>query len=303
LEQTHLGDIEHMTVVIGKRFGETITLLSDTMITDTGARRHDIIPGQLKSIILSDRLSVAYAGHAGPALAAIGKAPSIFTTKGLTGLLNALCEVTSSNAHDVEFMVAAHNPTAELRRVWQGQVSGPLDDSCIGNHAILTAVFQRFSPVGDPKADAFKFRTAFIDAFTDQKVFLGAGVGGFPIVLQALPSGHVYKGHTVNSSWKPIEFVPRATIFEDENDLLTGEWSFRHDILATKSTGIAVLGAEVLQAKLGFVYAPLIEFGPIPVRLLESDENWTQHQVAMHKKMRAAFDAMVEKALSQKTQA
>jgi len=42
---------------------------------------------------------------------------------------------------------------------------------------------------------------------------------------------------------------PGITTYQDENDLLTGEWSFRHDILVPDQPGLAILGAEVLRAK------------------------------------------------------
>ena len=57
-----------MTVVIGKRFGDTIVLLSDTMIADANSGRNNAIPGRLKAIVVTDRLSIAYAGHSNPAL-------------------------------------------------------------------------------------------------------------------------------------------------------------------------------------------------------------------------------------------
>jgi hypothetical protein len=51
-----------MTVVIGRRFGDAMVILSDTMISDSNTGRDNIIPGRLKAIIVADRLSIAYAG-------------------------------------------------------------------------------------------------------------------------------------------------------------------------------------------------------------------------------------------------
>lgn len=287
-----------MTVVICKRFDETIVILSDTMISDADSGHSNALPGRLKAIVVADFISIAYAGHSDPALHAIRQTSHAYLKGGVPAVLEALRAFTSSGDHDVDFVVASHNPTAELHRVWSGRVSDPLEEACIGNSSILSEVLRRFSPSGEAKTDAKAFQAAFLEAFTDPRVFSGSGVGGFPIVLEARPEGHIYKGHTFNVSWKPIEFIPGATIYEDENDLLTGEWSFRHDILTTERSGLAVLAAEVPQAKIGFVYAPLIEDDPAPVKLLGTDEKWTQSQGRMHTAMRQALEDTIARLLA-----
>ena len=265
-----------MTVVIGKCFGDTIVILSDTMISDAHLGRTDAIPGRLKAITINDHLSIAYAGHSDPALNIARQIPGIYRSSGLIGVLESLRQGTACEGHDVDFIVASHDPGTELRRIWSGQISDSLNETCIGNCAILPEVMSRFTPASDGRTSARNFRLAFINAFTNRRVHLGTGVGGFPIVLQAAPEGHLYKGHTLNESWKPIG--PGGTTYEDENDLLTGEWSFRHDLLVPKRAGLAVIGVEVPQGKIGFVYAPLLESDPNRVPLLASDKTWTQYQ-------------------------
>ena len=287
-----------MTVVIGRRFGDTIVVLSDTMISDANTGRNSAIPGRLKAIVVADRLSIAYAGHSDPALHAIRRTPDIYMKNGLPAVLEALRQFTACRDHDVDFIVASHDTAAELRRVWDGQVSNPLQETCIGNCSIVQELRRRFSPTGEAKTDAKNFRVAFLNVFSNRRVFAGSGVGGFPIALEARTDGHIYKGHTLNASWKPSKFVPGATIYEDENDLLTGEWSFRHDILTVKQPGLAVLAAEVPQAKIGFVYAPMLQNDPDPVRLLDIDEKWTQKQSEMHAVMRAALDASASSGIA-----
>lgn len=280
-----------MTVILAQRFDERIVIASDTMISDANTGRNSAMPGRLKAIIISDRLSVAYAGHSDPALYAIRRIPDL---KGrVPCVLETLRAFTDLKDRDVDFIIAYHDPRAELRRVWNGQLSGPLRRACIGNCSILPQVLNRFTPTGNAVTDAKNFSLAFINAFTNRRVFTGTGVGGFPIILEARPEGHIYKGHTLNATWKPIEFKHGVTTYEDENDLLTGEWSFRHDILVPKQSGLAVLAVEVPQAKVGFVYAPLVEDDPDKVTLLGSDERWTQKQIEMHKAMRSALDKKI----------
>ncbi|MGE0851887.1 MAG: hypothetical protein AB7O44_20070 [Hyphomicrobiaceae bacterium] len=241
--------------------------------------------------------SVAYAGHANQALDAIRGAVSILKDGGPDAAVEHLRQASADTSSDIDFIVAAHKPEPELRRVWQGRASEPLAHSLIGDPSILPEVERRYRPADGGKEDAKNFRLAFIAAFTDRKVHVDVGVGGFPLSLVARPEGHLYKWHSLSHSWKPI--VPTGgTTYEDENDLLTGEWSFRHDLMTINQPGVAVLAVEVLQAKTGFVYAPLLEDDPSPVRLLEEAGPYTQHQAEIHAAMRMALDAKVAEHLA-----
>jgi hypothetical protein len=103
---------------------------------------NNAIPGRLKAIVISDHVSIAYAGHSDPALHAVRRIPDIYVRCGFAAVLQALGEFTASGDHDVDFIVASHCPTAELRRVWNGQVSEPLDETCIGNCSIFAEVLK-----------------------------------------------------------------------------------------------------------------------------------------------------------------
>ena len=102
-----------MTVVIAKRFGQTIVILSDTMISDTNLGRENAIPGRLKAIIIADRLFIAYVGHSDPALHAIRQVAASYPTAGLGAVLESLREVTAFDYHDIDFIVASHDPAAD----------------------------------------------------------------------------------------------------------------------------------------------------------------------------------------------
>jgi len=282
-----------MTVVVGKCFDERIVIASDTMISDANTGNANAIPGRLKAIIISDRLSIAYAGHSDPALHAIRRVPDIYTTGGIPNVLEALKVFTASKDYSVDFMIAYHDPHSELRRVWNGQVSAPLQQVCIGNYSIIPEVLSRFVPAENAAVSAKNFIHAFLNAFTDRQVFAGTGVGGFPILLEAQPAGHIYRGHTFSMNWKPVVFKPEATTYENDNDLLTGEWSFRHDILVPRQSGLAVLAAEVPQAKVGFVYAPLVDDEPEKVTLLGEADKWTEKQTEMHQAMQRALNMKI----------
>ncbi|MBI1385426.1 MAG: hypothetical protein GC150_10995 [Rhizobiales bacterium] len=217
-------------------------------------------------------------------------------TEGTEPTIDHLRKITADNAWDIDFIVAANHPEPELCRIWDGRVSEPLSQSVIGDASILLEVERRFSSVGNATEDSKNFRLAFINAFTNRRVHLATGVGGFPLTLVARPEGHLYKWHSFSHTWKPIEAAGRI-VYEDESDLLTGEWSFRHDLMTTDQPGVAVLAVEVPQAKTGFIYAPLLEDGPRPIKLLEQSGPYTQHQDEIHRAMRAALDAKVREQM------
>jgi hypothetical protein len=122
---------------------------------------------------------------------------------------------------------------------------------------------------------------------------LEAGVGGVPTGLHAVPDNHHYMSCSFNSNWKPIVPVWGTTVFEDEKDLQTGKWSFRYDIVRTDEPGVPVLAVEVPQAKIGFVYAPLLEDYPKSIQLLYDSRPYTQCQKEIHDAMRSALEAKV----------
>jgi len=60
-----------------------------------------------------------------------------------------------------------NDPGTELRHIWSGRVLGLLNETCIGNCAILPDLMSRFRARPDDKTSAKKFRLAFIDAFAE----------------------------------------------------------------------------------------------------------------------------------------
>lgn len=277
-----------MTVVLARRFEDSICILSDTMISDAGSGKENAIPGRLKIVMLAPDFTVAYAGHADPALHAIKEARRVLIESGPDIAIEHLRAATENRGPaDFDFLVALHRPEAELRRVWGGIASDNLDQAAIGDSRIRSEVERRFDKSnGGGLKD---YHAAFIGAFTDRKIRLGTGVGGFPICLFATPQGHAYRGHSFGHSWKPI--IPKwgTTTYEDEYDLLTGEWSFHHSVLTADRPGVAILGVEIPQAKVGYVYAPLFDDDPIAVKLLDDEKLWTQHQAEIHAALRQAI--------------
>jgi hypothetical protein len=137
-----------LTVVIAKQFADTICIVSDTMISDEASGTRDAIPGRLKIVTLSPTFSVAYAGHANQALDAIREAVPLLKSGGPDAAVEYLRQASAATSPEIDFIVAAHRTDPELRRVWQGRTSKPLEHSLIGDASILPEVERRFKPTG-----------------------------------------------------------------------------------------------------------------------------------------------------------
>lgn len=102
-----------MTIVLAQKFGERIIILADTMISDSNTEKPSIIPGRLKAIVISKKLSIAYAGHANQCHDVALKCYSLARKNGqLNEILEFLRLSSAPNNYEVEmeFIVAAHNP-------------------------------------------------------------------------------------------------------------------------------------------------------------------------------------------------
>ena len=267
------------------------------MITDSAEGRQHAIPGRLKALILNDRFSVAYAGHSDPAQNAIREAYKILQRDGHEIALEHLRQATIGGA-DIDFVTASHYGNAELRRIWQGRISDPLAQTVIGNAAIVEPVMERFAKERDQNAKGFW--SAYIVAFTDDKISAGEGVGGLPIGLTAQPGNHHYAACTFWKRWKPIEFVRGQTTYEDERDLLTGDWTYHFDVIRPARSGVAVLAAIIRQAKIGYIYAPLLQDDPSRITLLAKELPWTRHQTTMLDALNRALNVKLEEQLAQR---
>lgn len=134
---------------------------------------------------------------------------------------------------------------------------------------------------GDDEKDAKEFYSTFLHAFTSSHVDRGSGVGGFPTAVGAGPDGHRYRFHSFHHSWKPIEFLPSVEQHQDP---------FHHSIIPPQQPGIAVLAAQVQQARQAFIYSPLFNDEAERIEILEPGIDWTEHQVVMNDRTAAALE-------------
>ena len=135
-----------MTLVLARKFGERIIVVSDTMISHRHAARQDIIPGTLKSLVVHRYASIAYAGSVATALDVIAEAKeSLARGSNLKSVLEFIRFSSKKRKYmeqACDFIITSHISGATMYRVVNGELFGPLDRCWIGNPAPLPEIDQ-----------------------------------------------------------------------------------------------------------------------------------------------------------------
>ncbi|MDZ4109741.1 MAG: hypothetical protein U1E18_09110 [Brevundimonas sp.] len=252
-----------MTIVIGRKFGNRILLMSDTLITDLHQVRHHKLPGRLKAIVLGPNLSIAFAGDAELGLGLVRDAkvqlrdgastPEVvqrLTTK--CGELSGLCE----------FLIASHDPDAVLRKVTANGLSQPVSGAVIGDQEFLKLLPNYSKAAGDDEfaesggAVERELMNAFNYIFLARRGELPDGVGGVPITLLASPLGHTYQACSSAFSWDVIDL--KVGVTDDQlYDQISGMTEWRYSIQCPTQRGSAVVSLYLPQARAGYVFDPI----------------------------------------------
>jgi len=268
-----------MTIGIGRKFGRRISLLTDTMISDSAAGRTDAFPGRLKGVILSPYVSVAYAGHADPALDAIRRARGrLLSTGEVSKAAELLVQASASSGADVEFILAFHKDGEPfLHKITARGMSGDLDNCFVGDAAIVREVLMNEPnhkghehPDWGIQAAEGQFSSAFFKLFSDGGSRVNDTVGGFPISLLGSPYGHVYQGQALSTAWDTINMGVGVTAAQHRAQR-AGATAWSYNVVNGSLRGVAVVGVALPQAGLGFVYSPLTDDDPERIRVKVPD--------------------------------
>jgi hypothetical protein len=256
-----------VTTVIGRKFGERIVVMSDTRISDRNSTVDNIIPGRLKVIAIAPFFTVAYAGHADPALGAIRSARIALLADGENAALDLLRQCTARRDVDVSFLVVTHHP-ARLRRVSNGNVSDPGEGFALGDVGMVSLVAkeavaqqarlrgQQLHGHGHVTEEEALFRNAFLSVLGGGNFRGLEGVGGIPIDLLGSPYGHTYCGGTYVHAWDTINSAVGVTP-EMQAARNTGQTQFGFNVIGPRLRGVGVLAVVLSQAAVGWVYNPI----------------------------------------------
>lgn len=248
-----------MTIVAAKRFGNRIIVLSDTMISDVGARADNIIPGRLKSIVLSKTLTVSYAGLSCQALDAIRviyRSPP----DSVRVVIEFLAAKTAEFTGELDFLVCTHTPCAELFKISNGRVYTGADFYWIGNSQAVSDLSQlevRQQKIENRPEWLFEEEMHFSNKFM---VYLREnrrhGVGGIVINCLCSDQGHCYQNYVSAFSWDEI-IIDQFGCNRPQEAKETGMYHFECHVYSATKRGEAVVGLYLGQPGIGFIYDPL----------------------------------------------
>lgn len=248
-----------MTLVVARKFGDRIAVMSDTMISDFSKIKPDAIPGTLKSLVLDLHLTVSYAGIVEIAISAIRRAKCIWTSsRNLETVLSYLLEVTQEDA--CEFIVTAHTPSPRLHVIKRSNLSVNLDVCWIGDRTPIGKM-QLLSMPNDielpawQSADEFQFTSAFSALFA-RSAQINECVGGVPVNQISSPVGHAYQSilcvsvtDITHGSWGTPEAERLAREFEQHD--------YKFNSVAPDERGVALFAIHMPQANAAYIHSPL----------------------------------------------
>ena len=123
-----------MSLVMAMQFGDRICILSDSMISDSNTTGHNVIPGQLKTIVLDKEVSISYSGSANKAIYKIREIRKDLRKRiYFEEILESLTEFTGDEKGDVDFIVSSHVGIPKLYKIADGQIHYGLEMYWIGN--------------------------------------------------------------------------------------------------------------------------------------------------------------------------
>ena len=275
-----------MTLVLARRFGQRIVVLSDTMISDRQSVTDNIFPGRLKSIVINKWLTVSYAGLSVQAMdvARSLKSASVLTT---STAVSALLEANQLHEGEIDFILCSHEAGARLIKISDGSVFEGAEFYWIGNAnaALDFSGFRMEHPVATNLPDYFtqeesNFQSAFWHFL---KEGVRHGVGGAAINCLCSEYGHCYQSHAGVFSWDTI-VIGRDDPTAREQLNKTGMYTFGYNVCSPPTRGQAVLGLYFDQSRTGYLYQPLRadEATKVPNTSVSDFSEMVAHAAAAH---------------------
>jgi hypothetical protein len=131
----------------------------------------------------------------------------------------------------------------------------------------------------------------FIGSCLENK-YVASGIGGFPIVVHALPNGHRYLhsrgGYTykIEAKWGAVTHQPIEQVY-------TGDGHFELSVVPSKVADVPVVGACLLQARRGYVFSPIERPEAFLVDLAPQDPLWKGREREMYERLNHALECHV----------
>jgi hypothetical protein len=275
-----------VTIVIGRRLGNEVLLLSDTMIGNPHGTGPEIFPGRLKLVTVGGRLTVAFAGNADPAIVVIRVARQVLRSHGVLAAIE--CLRGESGKGETDFLVASHTPSACLLRLRNG-ISLEVSDICsLGNDEPFRDLIDKARADHERLAKS-ELHFRFIDTLLQNKL-AHVGVAGFPMAVLATPTGHHYLGSSGNYTYEFPALESNTVTHQPIGQIYTGAGYFMFHVISSGASDIPVVGACLLQARLGWVFSPMESDEVFEVTLAPPGTPWMGKEPQMFNVLRQALD-------------
>lgn len=249
-----------MSLVMAMQFGDRICILSDSMISDSASIDDEVIPGQLKTVVLNKELAVSYSG---PADKAVGKIREIRQDLAkrvyFEEVLESLSEFTKNEGEGVDFILSSHISIPKLYKIAGGEIHYGLDMYWIGSQRAVSRVLNEVEK-GEPVTGSLprgmtpeekRFREAF------RKVVSGRNVpqaGGLVFDCIGSESGYYYNTdagiHTGSGMSIGISFdYSPGTGYRRPGSEMS--------LVSPNGKSLPLAGAYFEESHLGYIYSPL----------------------------------------------
>lgn len=250
-----------MTIVAAMKSGDRICVMSDTMISDRGLARDNVIPGRLKTIVVTKWLTISYAGLSTQAIDVIR---SIYHSRGITTDVALESLVGASREFgDMDFLVCSHEQKPRLCKIANGSLIEGAKAYWIGDSQVASELAKVPMPNTDVDSlpdfispDEVSFRNAFNTFMRGNR---SAGVGGAVIDCLCSPNGHCYNTHAGVFSWETIDLAKNDAGEQRRREQRnkTGISHYEYHVSSTSARGQGIVGFYLNQGKVGFIYDPI----------------------------------------------
>jgi hypothetical protein len=259
-----------MTLVSALKMRERIVVMSDTAISNRDAVRSNIIPGRLKSIVLSTKMTVSYAGLSSQALDVIRRLRREQVDDDETAI-SYLLSTCKEYPGEIDFIYCSHDKFGRSRLV-KITSEGTFEGSTmywIGSAEAARTLSKLETQV--PRLDnapdyqphqELVFTRRFFEYLENHA---DSNVGGVAVNCLCSEYGHCYQDHAGGVLLKPIQMpdpVPTEVRAAEER---TGMSRFSYHLYSAEDRGVAVVGYYLEQARVGYLHIPLEHDDPFKV--------------------------------------
>ena len=192
-----------MSIAVATIDGGYLWIASDTAITDPDATSPDFIPGNLKTLVLSPTITVAYSGSVGRALGAIRRvSATLGASLELESVEANLLEESAQGEFPTEFLLASASPHLRIVKIPDGNLYSGGTRYWIGAPEAVSALQEQIDILrkSQTATSADSAAPYLVGAFT---MLLQSesieGVGGAAVFVRSSREGFCYSGYAVDA--------------------------------------------------------------------------------------------------------